>query len=55
MEEAKGLPFLKGTTLKFGEGESSRILALSASRAAEGEKGSPGVGNLERRGLPAKA
>lgn len=58
-EEAKGFPFLNGSTLKLGEREEEsvlpRILALRASRAAEGEKGSWEIGSLGRSGLPAKA
>jgi hypothetical protein len=59
-DDAKGLPFLKGRTLKV-EGERlfcwvvSKSWVLRVSRAEIGEDGSSGFGVLDLKGLPAKA
>lgn len=55
---AKGLPFLKGRTLKIGEEGNrafSKSLDLRVSKAEMGENRDSGLGVVDLRGLPAKA
>lgn len=58
LDVARGLPFLKGKTLKLME-EPNRVLSrsweLRDSRAEEGENGSSDFGVFSLMGLPAKA
>lgn len=58
VEVAKGLPFLKGRTLKIGEEGKrafSKSLDLRVSKAEMGENRDSGLGVVDLRGLPAKA